>query len=48
MTVRDRDRWVVLKDATMREGLDVPGVSLDPDRKRALLGKLAEAGVSEV
>ncbi|MFA6148390.1 MAG: LeuA family protein [bacterium] len=46
--MRDRDGWVVLKDATMREGLDVPGVALDPDRKRALLGKLAEAWVPEV
>jgi len=31
----------------MREGLDVPGVALDPDRKRALLAKLAEAGIPE-
>jgi len=43
----DDGRRVVLKDSTMREGLDVPGVSLDPDQKRTLLEKLAEAGVPE-
>ncbi len=47
MRVRDKYGTVVLKDATMREGLDVPGVALDPDRKRALLAKLAEARVPE-
>jgi homocitrate synthase NifV len=31
----------------MREGLDVPGVALDPGKKRALLEKLDEAGVPE-
>ncbi len=38
---------VVLKDATMREGLDVPGVELDPGRRRSLLAQLAAAGVPE-
>ncbi len=47
MTVPHGKRGVVLKDATMREGLDVPGVALDAGRKRALLAKLAEAGVPE-
>jgi len=47
MTVREGDGRVVLKDATMREGLDVPGVALDPGQKRALLAKLAEAQVPE-
>ncbi len=47
MTVREGDGAVVLKDATMREGLDVPGVALDPVQKRALLAKLAEARVPE-
>ncbi len=45
--MRDEDRMVVLKDATMREGLDVPGVALDSDQKRLLLAKLAEARVPE-
>lgn len=43
---RTRDR-VVLKDTTMREGLDVPGVSLDSGQKKALLEKLAETGITE-
>ncbi len=47
MTVRDGAAKVVLKDATMREGLDVPGVALDPEQKRALLAMLAEARVPE-
>lgn len=47
MTVRDGEGRVVLKDVTMREGLDVPGVALDPERKRALLEKLVEAGIPE-
>ena len=32
----------------MREGLDVPGVSLNTDQKKALLQKLAQVGVPEV
>jgi homocitrate synthase NifV len=48
MNVRDGVGTVVLKDSTMREGLDVPGVALDPDRKRALLKMLAEVGIPEV
>ncbi len=47
MTVPGKAGKVVLKDATMREGLDVPGVALDTDQKRRLLAKLAEAGVPE-
>lgn len=49
MNVRDVEGGgtVVLKDSTMREGLDVPGVDLDPDRKRTLLGMLAEVRVPE-
>ncbi len=42
-----RDR-VVLKDSTMREGLDVPGVTLDVVQKRALVKMLAEVGVPEI
>ena len=42
-----RDRRVILKDSTMREGLDVPGLTLDQDRKRTLLRKLSEIGVQE-
>jgi len=38
---------VVLKDSTMREGQDVPGVALDTDRKRSLLKMLDEAGIPE-
>jgi len=45
--VRDGSGTIVLKDSTMREGQDVPGVALDPDQKRALLGKLAEARIPE-
>lgn len=40
-------RRVILKDSTLREGLDVPGVTLDPGQKRALLVKLAELQVPE-
>ncbi len=47
MTVATESRKVVLKDATMREGLDVPGVALSPEQKQALLATLAEAGVPE-
>ncbi len=42
-----RDRAVVLKDATMREGLDVPGVTLDRGQKALLLAQLAGAGIPE-
>ncbi len=45
--MRDGDGTVILKDSTMREGLDVPGVALDSDRKRALLGMLADARIPE-
>jgi homocitrate synthase NifV len=47
MKVRDGVGTIVLKDSTMREGQDVPGVSLDPDQKRMLLKLLAEARVPE-
>jgi len=47
MTVRDGDGTVIFKDSTMREGLDVPGVALDPDQKRALLRKLDQARIPE-
>lgn len=40
-------RQVILKDSTLREGLDVPGVALGADQKRALLGLLAAAGIAE-
>lgn len=42
------NKKVILKDSTMREGLDVPGVSLDAGQKSALLKKLAVVGVTEV
>jgi homocitrate synthase NifV len=47
MKVRDGVGKVLLKDSTMREGQDVPGVALDPDQKRALLKMLAEARIPE-
>lgn len=47
MTVRDGGGTVVFRDSTMREGQDVPGVTLDADRKRVLLGMLAEARIPE-
>ncbi len=47
MRPRGSAGFVVLKDSTMREGRDVPGVALDPYRKRTLLGMLDEAGVPE-
>jgi len=43
-----RNSKVTLKDSTMREGLDVPGVALDVGQKMLLLRRLAEVGVSEV
>ena len=39
---------VILKDSTMREGLDVPGVALDTGQKKALLRRLSDVGVPEV
>ncbi|MCL7487461.1 MAG: LeuA family protein [Desulfobulbaceae bacterium] len=39
---------IILKDSTMREGLDVPGVSLDLRQKRSLLEMLAQTGIQEV
>lgn len=47
MKVRDGGGKVVLKDSTMREGQDVPGVALDPDRKKVLLRKLGDAQIPE-
>lgn len=47
MRVRIGGGAIVLKDVTLREGLDVPGVALDRDQKRTLLAKLAEARVPE-
>lgn len=41
------DGRVVFKDSTMREGLDVPGVTLTLAQKRTLLEKLAEVQVPE-
>jgi len=46
--VREAEGTVLLKDSTMREGQDVPGVALDRDRKRALLEMLDEARIPEV
>lgn len=46
--LRPRDGKIILKDTTMREGLDVPGVSLDLDQKRAVLKRLADVGITEV
>lgn len=48
MTVRGESGTVILKDCTLREGLDVPGVAPGPEEKKFLLGKLAEAGIPEV
>lgn len=48
MMLWPRGGKIILKDTTMREGLDVPGVSLDLDQKRALLKRLAEVGIPEV
>lgn len=41
------DRDIIFKDSTMREGLDVPGVTLALAQKRTLLEKLAELQVPE-
>jgi len=42
------DERVFLRDSTMREGLDVPGVALDSAQKKILLRKLAEVQILEV
>ena len=41
-------RSIVLKDATLREGLDVPHVSFSVPHRIAIAGALAAAGVPEV
>ncbi|HKY60966.1 MAG TPA: homocitrate synthase [Gemmatimonadota bacterium] len=41
-------RAIVLRDATLREGLDVPGVSFSVADRIAIAGALAAAGVPEV
>ena len=43
-----RSNKVILKDSTMREGLDVPGVALDADQRMVLLRRLSDLGVPEV
>jgi len=47
MKVRGGEGTVIFKDSTLREGLDVPGVALDPDRKRVLLRMLDDARIPE-
>lgn len=42
-----KNKPVILKDSTMREGLDVPGVRLNVRQKGELLQKLARAGIPE-
>ncbi len=42
------NKWIIFKDSTMREGLDVPGVTLDQVQKLELLQRLAEIKVPEV
>lgn len=44
----NRHRRVVLKDATLREGLDVPGVSFTVAERLVVVEELARAGVPEV
>ncbi|MGH7542482.1 MAG: homocitrate synthase [Gemmatimonadota bacterium] len=44
----DPARSIVLKDATLREGLDVPHVSFTVPDRLAIAGALARAGVPEV
>ncbi len=43
-----RKRAIVLKDATLREGLDTPGVSFDSRARNRILQALVSAGVPEV
>jgi homocitrate synthase NifV len=43
----DRERPVVLKDSTLREGLDVPGVRFSATQKLQIVAALAAAGVPE-
>jgi homocitrate synthase NifV len=40
-------RSIVLRDSTLREGLDVPGVSFTPEGRLAIAQALAHAGVPE-
>jgi homocitrate synthase NifV len=46
--VTDPARSIVLKDATLREGLDVPGVSFTVPERLAIAAALARAGVPEI
>lgn len=39
---------IILRDATLREGLDVPGVSFDTEARLSIARSLALAGVSEI
>jgi homocitrate synthase NifV len=45
--MRNMSGRITIKDSTMREGLDVPGIALDAVQKRELLRRLAEAGIPE-
>lgn len=39
---------LILKDSTLREGLDVPGVILNASQKKEIISKLHEVGLPEV
>src|SRR5690242_14687102 len=40
-------RTVILRDSTLREGMDVPGVAFSFDQRLQIAAALAEAGVPE-
>ncbi len=46
--MREAMPFIILKDATLREGLDVPGVALDRVQRAQVTAHLAELGVPEV
>ena len=48
MVMADNPRRVVLKDATLREGLDTPGVTFSVEQKSRIARSLEQTGVSEV
>src|SRR3990172_6472579 len=43
----DEQGRIQIRDSTLREGLDTPGVAFSDEQKRKILRALEEAGVSE-
>ena len=43
----DEPRRIQIRDSTLREGLDTPGVTFSDSQKRRILAALGDAGVSE-